>query len=88
LGIVGGGLVTVMESRKARARVADDVTVGAAGTVESADLELGRRFAAGDEQALAVAYQRWAGLLHGMVCRALGTGSDAEDVTQQVFVSA
>ena len=52
------------------------------------DAEVGRRFAAGDEQALAWAYERFAGQIHGMGVRALGPGPDAEDVTQQVFVSA
>jgi RNA polymerase sigma factor (sigma-70 family) len=52
------------------------------------DREVGRRFAAGDEQALALAYERWAGQVHGMAVRAFGPGPDAEDVTQQTFVSA
>lgn len=52
------------------------------------DRELGRRFAAGDEQALALAYERFAGQIHGMAVRAFGPGPDAEDVTQQTFVSA
>ena len=55
---------------------------------EPDDGEVGRRFAAGDEQALAWAYERWAGQIHGMAVRAFGPGPDAEDVTQQVFVSA
>jgi RNA polymerase sigma-70 factor (ECF subfamily) len=55
---------------------------------EPDDREIGRRFAAGDEQALALAYQRWAGQVHGMAVRAFGPGPDAEDVTQQTFVSA
>ncbi|MBB3086718.1 RNA polymerase sigma factor [Geodermatophilus sabuli] len=55
---------------------------------EPDDAEVGRRFAAGDEQALAWAYERWAGQLHGMAVRAFGPGPDAEDVTQQTFVSA
>ncbi len=55
---------------------------------EPDDQEVGRRFAAGEEQALAWAYERWAGQIHGMAVRAFGPGPDAEDVTQQVFVSA
>jgi RNA polymerase sigma factor (sigma-70 family) len=52
------------------------------------DQEVGRRFAAGDEQAFALAYERWAGQIHGMAVRAFGAGPDAEDVTQQTFISA
>ena len=55
---------------------------------EPDDQEVGRRFAAGDEQALARAYERWAGQIHGMAVRAFGPGPDAEDVTQQTFVAA
>ena len=55
---------------------------------EPDDREIGRRFAAGEEQALALAYQRWAGQIHGMAVRAFGPGPDAEDVTQQTFISA
>jgi RNA polymerase sigma factor (sigma-70 family) len=55
---------------------------------EPSDAEVARRFCAGDESALAVAYQRWAGQVHGMAVRALGSGPDAEDVTQQTFVAA
>jgi RNA polymerase sigma-70 factor (ECF subfamily) len=55
---------------------------------EPDDREIGRRFAAGEEQALALAYERWAGQIHGMAVRAFGPGPDAEDVTQQTFVSA
>jgi RNA polymerase sigma-70 factor (ECF subfamily) len=58
------------------------------GSAEPDDDEVARRFALGDEQALAWAYERWAGQIHGMALRAFGSGPDAEDVTQQVFVSA
>jgi RNA polymerase sigma-70 factor (ECF subfamily) len=70
--------------------VSVDATAGSSArdVTESDDAEVGRRFAAGDERALAVAYERWAGLVHGMAVRALGSTVDAEDVTQQVFVSA
>lgn len=57
-------------------------------TAEPDDREVGRRFAAGEEQALAWAYERWAGQVHGMAVRAFGPGPDAEDVTQQTFMSA
>ncbi|MCW2677531.1 MAG: putative transrane anti-sigma factor [Modestobacter sp.] len=55
---------------------------------ETDDDAVARRFCAGDEQALARAYERWAGQVHGMAVRALGPGPDAEDVTRQTFVSA
>ncbi|CAA9218289.1 MAG: RNA polymerase ECF-type sigma factor [uncultured Blastococcus sp.] len=58
------------------------------GAAEPDDQEVARRFAAGDERALALAYGRWAGQIHGMAVRAFGPGPDAEDVTQQTFVSA
>ncbi len=58
------------------------------GSADPDDDEIARRFALGDEQALAWAYERWAGQIHGMAVRAFGAGPDAEDVTQQVFVSA
>src|SRR4051794_41528694 len=59
-----------------------------AGAADPDDQEIGRRFAEGDEQALGLAYERWASQVHGMAVRAFGPGPDAEDVTQQTFVSA
>jgi RNA polymerase sigma factor (sigma-70 family) len=55
---------------------------------EPDDDDVARRFREGDEQALAVAYERWGGQLHGMAVRAFGPGPDAEDVTQQTFIAA
>ncbi len=70
--------------------VAMDVPPGAGTTLpgEPTDDEVGRRFATGDEQALAWAYERWGAQLHGMAVRAVGPGPEAEDVVQQAFVSA
>ena len=58
------------------------------GISEPDDREVGRLFAAGEERGLTLAYERWAGQVHGMAVRAFGPGPDAEDVTQQTFVSA
>jgi RNA polymerase sigma factor (sigma-70 family) len=69
-------------------RVASDVVPLRDAAPEPDDAEVGRRFAAGEEQALTWAYERFAGQVHGMSVRAFGPGPDAEDVTQQVFVSA
>ena len=52
------------------------------------DVDLAERFSAGDERALAEAYARWSGIVHSLSRRALGIEADAEDVTQQVFISA
>jgi len=52
------------------------------------DADIAERFSAGDERALADAYARWSGIVHSLARRALGIDADAEDVTQQVFISA
>jgi RNA polymerase sigma factor (sigma-70 family) len=57
-------------------------------SAEPEDDEVARLFVLGNEQALAWAYERWAGQIHGMAVRAFGSGPDAEDITQQVFMSA
>jgi RNA polymerase sigma factor (sigma-70 family) len=54
----------------------------------STDDELAAGFAAGDEQCLEVAFRRWAPLIYTVALRTLDSPSEAEEVTQQVFVGA
>jgi RNA polymerase sigma factor (sigma-70 family) len=81
--------VTALEDRTAV--YGQDVQTGRTSlrrVTEPDDADLARRFRDGDEQALAVAYERWSGQVHGMAVRAFGPGPDAEDVTQQTFIAA
>ena len=50
--------------------------------------ELSALLAQGDDDALAEAFTRWGGLVHAIAVRSVGHAEDAQDVTQQVFVSA
>ncbi|WP_298991489.1 RNA polymerase sigma factor [uncultured Pseudokineococcus sp.] len=52
------------------------------------DAELAAAFAAGSEDGLRGAFERWSPLVHGLAARALQDAAEAEDVTQQVFVAA
>lgn len=49
---------------------------------------LARRLKDGERAALAEAYAQWGSLIHSIALRSLRHHHDAEDVTQQVFVSA
>jgi RNA polymerase sigma factor (sigma-70 family) len=90
-----GGPVSVV---RPQATSADDATppapadpaTGAAGTAggDVTDEQVASAFSDGQEWALAVAYERWAGLVHGISLRALADRGDAEDATQQVFIRA
>jgi RNA polymerase sigma-70 factor (ECF subfamily) len=51
-------------------------------------LALSEALAEGSRDALSECYRLWGPLVMGIASRALGSRQDAEDVTQQVFVSA
>jgi len=74
-----------LDPAQGRALTADNAAL------DETELELrrlGRRFADGDESALAEAFRRWSALVHTMALRSLGSAADSEDVVQQVFVAA
>ena len=52
------------------------------------DDAVGRALLAGQDVALAEAYRRWSPYVHTLALRSLRDHDDAQDVTQQVFVSA
>lgn len=55
---------------------------------DAAQLELIRLLRQGDEEAFRDLYSQYARLVHSIAVRLMGNHHDAEDVTQQVFVSA
>ena len=59
------------------------VPVGRA--TEPTDAELAHALKAGEEWAAAATWNRFAPVVYGIACRAIGSQNDAEDVTQEVF---
>ncbi len=70
------------------------VPAGSGGAVTAAVMErasdgdLAAVFQKGRPEALALAYERYGALVYTIALRSLGEAADAEDVAQQVFVSA
>lgn len=58
------------------------------GGQDPAETDLVRRLRAGDDAAFSQLYARYGRLVHSIAMRLMGDHHDAEDVTQQVFVSA
>jgi len=55
---------------------------------EASDEDVAVAFGGGQPDALTLVYERFGPLVYSIALRSLGTRPDAEDVTQQVFVSA
>jgi RNA polymerase sigma-70 factor (ECF subfamily) len=55
---------------------------------EASDEDVAVAFGGGQPDALTLVYERFGRLVYSIALRSLGTRPDAEDVTQQVFVSA
>ena len=54
--------------------------------LDETDVRLRERLVAGDEDALAEAYDRWAALVYSLAVRITNDHATAQDVTQDVFV--
>jgi RNA polymerase sigma factor (sigma-70 family) len=54
----------------------------------ASEADLAARFASGNDDDLAEAYQRWSRLVYTIALRSTGNAEDAADITQSVFVSA
>jgi RNA polymerase sigma-70 factor, ECF subfamily len=52
------------------------------------DADLASGFADGDDSCLEESFRRWGSLIYTVAYRALNSSSEAEDITQQVFVGA
>jgi RNA polymerase sigma factor (sigma-70 family) len=63
-------------------------TVAPVADTRGDDRALAEAFRAGDQSALKTAYDNWGGMVQRYCARLLSSTADAEDVTQQVFVTA
>ena len=54
----------------------------------ASDSDLAAGFADGDDSCLEESFKRWGSLIYTIAYRALDSSSEAEDITQQVFVGA
>lgn len=72
----------------AGARAADEAVAAEEAATREADARLAEGFVAGDPACLEEVYRRWSPLVHTLAHRELRRTVDAEDITQQVFVSA
>ncbi|MFI5543989.1 sigma-70 family RNA polymerase sigma factor [Streptomyces sp. NPDC051815] len=52
------------------------------------DHEVAEGFVRGEDECLAIAYERWGGLVFALASRTLGDPREAEDIVQQVFLAA
>ncbi len=66
-------------------KIEDDKAEGS--LQEKSDAEVFSALKAGQSQALAILYDRHAGLVYGIACKMLGNSAEAEDLTQDIFLS-
>lgn len=85
-----GGPVGTAAGQGGYASVADEPVPArtvAPAAADAGDEAIVAAFRRGDDDALAAAYRRWGGAVYGFAARAVG-GTEAEDITQQVFITA
>jgi RNA polymerase sigma-70 factor, ECF subfamily len=57
------------------------------GLLDSSDADLVRKLRAGQQKALEVIYDRYVGLVYSVAYKILGNSQEAEDLTQDIFVT-